>query len=151
MIVFLYGGIIKTMTFAEKLKFLRKQKNITQVELAAAIDISFAIIGQIESGARNPSKEVAKKLSDYFNVPLDVFIVESSDIMGKNTDNQTVSMDKILMIADVVKEYFDKHGYDLTPEQRVALVDHFYHENIINEDEIKKLLSLMQALKLNGK
>lgn len=139
------------MTFAEKLKTLRKQKNLTQVELAAKIDVSFAIIGQIESGARNPSKEVARKLADFFNVALDTFIIESADIIEQNTECKSVSMDKILMIADVVKEYFDKHGYKITPEQRVALVDHFYHENIINEDEIKKLLSLMQAMKFEGK
>lgn len=138
------------MTFAEKLKFLRKQKNLTQVELAAKVDVSFAIIGQIESGARNPSKEVARKLAEFFNVALDTFIVESADIIEQNTEYKHVSMDKILMIADVVKEYFDKNGYELTPEQRVALVDHFYHENIINEDEIKKLLSLMQAMNAKG-
>lgn len=63
---------------------------------------------------------------------------------------ESIDMQKILMIADVVKEYFDKHGYELTPEQRVALVDHFYHENMINEDEIKKLLSLMQAMNAKG-
>lgn len=138
------------MTFAEKLKTLRKQKNLTQVELAAKVGISFAIIGQIESGSRNPSKEVARKLAEFFNVALDTFIVESADIIEQNNEYKSVSMDKILMIADVVKEYFDKHGYELTPEQRVALVDHFYHENIINEDEIKKLLSLMQAMNAKG-
>lgn len=139
------------MTFAEKLKTLRKQKNLTQIELAAKAGVSFSIIGQIECGVRNPSKDVATKLADFFNVELDTFIVESSDIIEKNTENKTVSMDKILMIADVVKEYFDKHGYTLTPEQRVALVDHFYHENIITEDEIKKLLSLMHALNFKEK
>lgn len=138
------------MTFAEKLKTLRKQKNLTQVELAAKVGISFAIIGQIESGSRNPSKEVARKLAEFFNVALDTFIVESADIIEQNNEYKSVSMDKILMIADVVKEYFDKHGYQLTPEQRAALVDHFYHENIINADEIKKLLSLMQAMQLKG-
>ena len=139
------------MTFAEKLKFLRKQKNLTQVELAAKVDVSFAIIGQIESGARNPSKEVARRLAEFFNVTLDTFIIDNSDIILQDDKKQPVSMDKILMIADVVKEYFDKNGYDLTPEQRVALVDHFYQQNIISEDEIKKLLSLMQAMPFKGK
>ena len=138
------------MTFAEKLKFLRKQKNLTQVELAAKVDVSFAIIGQIESGARNPSKEVARRLAEFFGVALDTFIIDNSDIITQDNKKQSINMDKILMIADVVKEYFDKNGYDLTPEQRVALVDHFYQQNIISEDEIKKLLSLMQALKFKG-
>jgi transcriptional regulator with XRE-family HTH domain len=132
------------MTFAEKLKILRKQKNITQVELASAIDVSFAIIGQIESGARNPSKEVAKKLADYFNVALDVFIVESAPI--EQNGAQHIKTGDLLAIADIVAEYFNKHGYELTPEQRVALVEHFYQENIITKDEINKLLSLMQVM-----
>lgn len=64
---------------------------------------------------------------------------------------ESINMQKILMIADVVKEYFDKHGYELTPEQRTELVDHFYRENIISEDEIEKLLSFMQKIKFKGK
>lgn len=63
---------------------------------------------------------------------------------------ESIDMQKIIMIADVVKEYFDKNGYELTPEQRVALVDHFYHKNMINKDEIKELLSLMQVMKSKG-
>lgn len=136
------------MTFAEKLKFLRKQKNITQVELASAIDVSFAIIGQIESGARNPSKEVAKKLADYFNVALDVFIVESAPIEQNNMQHANTA--DILAIADIVAEFFSKNGYSITPEQRVTLIDHFYQQHITDENEIKKLLSFMHAVKLES-
>lgn len=134
------------MTFAEKLKFLRKQKNITQVELAQAVDISFAIIGQIESGARNPSKEVAKKLSDYFNVALEVFIVESSPIEYAASAAKPVSTADVLMIADIVSEYLAKNGFKITPEQRVALIDRFYQQNITDANKIKEMLSFMQSV-----
>ena len=131
---------------SERVVNFRKEKGLTQEQLAANIGVSRGVLAGVESGFHTPSKEMAKKLSAYFNVPLETFLIE--DI--QQTPKQSVSMDKILMIADVVKEYFDKNGYDLTPEQRVALVDHFYQQNIISEDEIKKLLSLMQALKFKG-
>lgn len=134
------------MTFAEKLKFLRKQKNITQIELASAIDVSFAIIGQIESGARNPSKEVAKKLADYFNVALEVFIVESASIDYTSTATKPISTADVLMIADIVSEYLNKNGFKITPEQRVALIDRFYQQNITDANKIKEMLSFMQSM-----
>lgn len=133
------------MTFAEKLKFLRKQKNITQIELASAIDVSFAIIGQIESGARNPSKEVAKKLADYFNVALDVFIVESAPV-NYTTAAKPITTADVLMIADIVSEYLAKNGFKITPEQRVALIDRFYQQNITDASKIKEMLSFMQSM-----
>ena len=132
---------------SERVITFRKEKGLTQEQLAEKIGVSRAVLGVVESGLRAPSKEMAKKLSVFFNVPLETFLME--DI--QQAPKQSVSMDKILMIADVVKEYFDKNGYDMTPEQRVALVDYFYQQNIISEDEIKKLLSLMQALQFKGK
>ena len=57
------------MTFAEKIKTLRKEKGMTQMQLSAATNVSLAVIAGVESGRRNPSKEVAKRLADYFNVP----------------------------------------------------------------------------------
>jgi len=132
------------MTFAEKLKFLRKQKNLTQVELASAIDVSFAIIGQIESGARNPSKEVAKKLSDFFGVALDVFIIESIPV-SQTAQQKNINTSDLLMIADIVSEYLTKNGFVITPEQRAALVDRFYQQNITDAKKINEMLSFMQS------
>ena len=60
-------------------------------------------------------------------------------------DKKSVNMSDILMIADIVKEFFEKNGYEITPEQKAALVDHFYHQNITDADKIKEMLSVMQA------
>lgn len=57
------------------LKKLRGTKN--QKEIAQSIDISTSYYGMIEIGIRNPSLDVAKKLSKYFNVPTDsIFFIE---------------------------------------------------------------------------
>ena len=129
------------MTFAEKIKTLRKEKGMTQMQLSAATNVSLAVIAGVESGRRNPSKEVAKRLADYFNVPLQTFILEDAPIAqatAKPVDTATV-----LMIADIVAEYLQKNGYQLTHEQRAALIDHFYRMNVNEPEEIKKMLSVM--------
>ena len=136
------------MTIGEKIRALRQDANLKQKELAEKINVSATALMFAERDIRQPSKDLIIRLSKFFNKPTDYFMFEGC---GESAEKQSTSMDKILMIADVVKEYFDKNGYDLTPEQRVALVDHFYQQNIISEDEIKKLLSLMQALQFKGK
>lgn len=132
------------MTFAEKIKSLRKERGLTQMQLAAATNISLGVIADVESGRRDPSKEVAKRMSEYFNVPVETFILENADIQG--TPCKTTSTANILMIADIVKEFFEKNGCTITPEQKVALIDHFCQQNITDVNEIKKMLSLMQAM-----
>ena len=44
------------MQFSDKLKELRKSKNITQEELANNIFISRSVIAKYESGLTNPTK-----------------------------------------------------------------------------------------------
>lgn len=129
------------MTFAEKIKSLRKERGLTQMKLAAATNVSLGVIADIESGRRDPSKEVAKRFADYFKVPIQTFILEDAPIAqatAKPVDTATV-----LMIADIVAEYLQKNGYQLTHEQRAALIDHFYRMNVNEPEEIKRMLSVM--------
>lgn len=129
------------MTFAEKLKSLRKERGLTQMKLAATTNLSLGVIADIESGRRDPSKEVAKRLADYFGVPIQAFIVEDEEI------TKTTDISQILMIADIVADYLKKHGYEITPEQRVALIDHFYQMHMTEPSKIQDMLSIMGPLR----
>ena len=62
------------MQFSDKLKELRKSKNITQEEFANKIFISRSVIAKYESGFANLTKENLEKIGNYFNVPLSYFI-----------------------------------------------------------------------------
>lgn len=59
------------MEFNEKLQQLRKQKEITQEELAEAIYVSRTAISKWESGRGYPSIDSLKALSDFFEVTID--------------------------------------------------------------------------------
>lgn len=49
---------------------LRKNKNLTQGQLAKALNISVSAVAMYETGARTPSLKKAKQISEYFKVPI---------------------------------------------------------------------------------
>jgi transcriptional regulator with XRE-family HTH domain len=59
-------------TFGEKLRILRKQRGMTVRELAEALGFTtHGYIGDLESGRRKPSLELALKIADFFGVPIE--------------------------------------------------------------------------------
>jgi transcriptional regulator with XRE-family HTH domain len=59
------------MEFHEKLQELRKQKNITQEELAASLFVSRTAVSKWESGRGYPNIESLKALSKFYSVSID--------------------------------------------------------------------------------
>lgn len=59
------------MEFNEKLQSLRKQKGLTQEELAEALFVSRTAVSKWESGRGFPSIDSLKAISKYFSVSLD--------------------------------------------------------------------------------
>ena len=59
------------MEFHEKLQELRKNRGLTQEELADVLDVSRAAISKWESGRGYPSIDSLKEISKYFSVSID--------------------------------------------------------------------------------
>lgn len=63
-----------------RLEELRKQRNIRQEELAAALEVSRQTIGSLENGRYNPSIALAFKIARYFGLRIeDIFIYEEEE------------------------------------------------------------------------
>jgi len=63
-----------------RLEELRKQRNITQEELAMELEVSRQTIGSLENGRYNPSIILAIKIGRYFGLPVeDIFIYEEGE------------------------------------------------------------------------
>ena len=56
---------------------MRKEKKMTQAELARELDISASSIGMYEQGRREPDKEMFLRLSRYFGVPVEYLMDDS--------------------------------------------------------------------------
>lgn len=60
--------------FAEKLKELRKEKDLTQKEIANKLGVSRVAYTNWENGNREPNIERLVKLADYFDVSIDYLV-----------------------------------------------------------------------------
>lgn len=54
-----------------RIKMLRVDKGLSRKELADAVGVNFQTIGYLERGDYNASLELAFKLAEYFDVPID--------------------------------------------------------------------------------
>ena len=60
-----------------RLEEARRQRGITQEELAGVLEVSRQTIGSLECGRYNPSILLAHKIAKYFNTTIeDIFIFE---------------------------------------------------------------------------
>lgn len=75
------------MSFAERSKYLRKEKGLSQVELAKALNISKACISMIEIGKNEPTAITLIKYADFFQCSVDYLLErtdESTEIIKSN-------------------------------------------------------------------
>lgn len=56
------------------IKELRRDRKITQKELAKAVGVSTSTVGMYEQGRRTPPLDVLIRLSDFFSLPIDELI-----------------------------------------------------------------------------
>ena len=73
------------MKLENNLRVLRAKRNITQEELAEAIDVSRQTINAIELGKFNPSVLTALKLAKFFETNVEeIFSISKEDNHEKN-------------------------------------------------------------------
>lgn len=67
--------------FADKLKQLRKSRNITQTQLASDMQVTKGAIGMWETNKRVPDIDMLKRLANFFGITVDELLGnESADI-----------------------------------------------------------------------
>lgn len=83
------------MLFQEKLKELRKEKKISQYDLAEALNISRSVVAKWETGLTLPSEESTRLLMEYFNV--------SREELFNNEETETIIVKKNVSISKMKK------------------------------------------------
>ena len=59
------------MTIYNRLPVLRAERGLSRHDLAAAVEVNYQTIGYLERGEYSPSLELAFRLSDYFDLPIE--------------------------------------------------------------------------------
>lgn len=119
------------MIFAEKLKTLRKEKNISQEQLAEKIHVSRQAITKWESGNGIPDIENLIAISALFNESLDSLLSEEKSLISKH---------EFL--------YESRTEYDLDSPKRIDLKIGTAHEVIIEKTNDEKIQVLAASNKL---
>ena len=119
------------MTFAEKLKELRKQKGISQEQLAEKIYVSRQAITKWESGNGIPDIENLIAISNLFNESLDSLLSEEKSLVSKN---------EFL--------YESRPEYDLDSPKKIDLRIGVAHEVIVEKTKDEKILIVAASNKL---
>jgi len=65
--------------FSKRLTALRKDRQLTQVQLADELDLSLSTIAYYESAAKNPKLETIYKLAEFFAVSPAELIIDSQE------------------------------------------------------------------------
>lgn len=105
------------------IKELRKQRGLSQSQLAKEINISKKTLADWENGRRNPNEYNYKKLSDFFDVPIDTLKAQI-----------VITNDKELM-KDIIKNKTD--------------YNELYTTKIDNENDLLLKIKLDKILKIN--
>lgn len=94
--------------FGLKLTELRKQRGLTQSDIAKVLGIARTTYSSYEQGRRSPDIDIQNKIADYFNVSLDY-------LHGREGAEEHVLSDKQLRVASHVDD-------DLSEEQIEEIV-----------------------------
>jgi transcriptional regulator with XRE-family HTH domain len=96
------------MTFGRNISNIRKSKNLTQEELAKALNISRASLGMYETDKRNPDPDMLKKFANFFDVSIDYLLDMPDSEMNIQQISEAVKDDpELLEFWDMLKNRED--------------------------------------------
>lgn len=72
----------------DRLRALRKDRGLTQVQLAAILQVQQSRINRYETGASTPGPEVFLQIADFFDVSMDYLYGRCEDPRGRLYGNQ---------------------------------------------------------------
>ena len=90
--------------FAERLKELRKDKNMTQVQLAEELGVSKGTVALWEIGKREPNFETLNRLSDIFDKRIDYILGYSNDASSPQLTEEDIDQLGRWEVEDQLRE-----------------------------------------------
>lgn len=93
------------LMFEKNLAIARKNKGITQIELAEMLHVSNGTVGNWESGKRTPDIESVAKIASILDVTTDFLLIDKENIANRTTNNSFELSEKEI---EIIKAYRSK-------------------------------------------
>lgn len=92
-------------SFSETFKALRKERNLTQEQLAEALHITKQAVSHYERGTREPkNQEMYESIADFFNVDMNYLIGYSSQTSQLLNDDEYRLISAYRQVSDEIKK-----------------------------------------------
>lgn len=118
------------MKFCDRLKELRKSRNLTQEEFSKLTGLTRSAIGMYESGKREPNFVTLELLADFFNVDMDYLVGKSDANTRIQYKNTSIPVYEIKILGKVVAGTPMEAIQDITGTIRITNPDaangHYY-------------------------
>jgi len=115
-------GIIKS-----NIRYLRKQKGLTQEGLANAINVTRSVIGAYEEGRAEPKIKTMESMANFFGITLDQLITQDlAEVAGahiRERERGVQSPDyagRKLRVLSITVDANEKENIELVPEKAAA-------------------------------
>ncbi|GFN22703.1 transcriptional regulator [Thermanaeromonas sp. C210] len=128
-------GVFIVESFGERLAALRKEKGLSQAQLAKLLNMGQSTIAMYERNRRRPDPETLERLADFFQVSVDYLLGRSESRQRVNYALAPETQDLVSLLllepglrASLTDPLFVrllKRVPDLTPEERELLAQHW--------------------------
>lgn len=115
------------MSLAERLKNARKNKSLSQQELAKASDVHYSNIGRYERSDAKPSAEVLNRIAQALEISPDFLINGTLQDKAENTISDTELLNQFRKVENLpedkkilVKEFLDAFLFKEQVQQQLA-------------------------------
>lgn len=103
------------MEFSERLKELRKQAQLTQVDVAEKLGISQPAYASWERGAKKPTQENLVKIAQVLNVSVDYLV--------GNTENKSDELDNIELLFRMNSKGLTKKEKEIFKKELIEFME----------------------------
>lgn len=113
----------------DNLKRIRKEKGLTQKELALKSGLSFSMVSKLESGEQtNPSNDTIQKLASALDVITAELLIDKDELLEKwNVELNNDRLSKESRLIELLK--------DLYPNDFDFIIDLFNRLGLLNKGE----------------
>lgn len=102
------------ITFGERLKALREEKQISQRELGQFFNLSQSTIAYYETNKKEPNKDTLQRLADYFHVSVDYLLGRTNDPRPASKTENSLDDPKLKRIIDSLGRASDLDNEDIS-------------------------------------
>jgi len=143
------------VTFADRLKLLRTEKDLTQQDIANILNVGRATVAGYETKGKQPDFDKLCKLCELFNVSLD-YLLGRSEIRDPYNDLEAKlyeeTKDSKSLDINELNKFFDNIDKELKAKKAETLAERFLDLLIdCGEIKTKEDLTTGKALKILGK